>query len=246
MAETTVPSVEGRDRRRVATILIVSGAASGSLAGLVSALALGPVLTAVIDPLVTVGGRAAVGSGSGAGSAAVGVALVGVGVALDTIRLLAGRPGPPTVGRQVPREWARLLPLPVAAGLYGARLGVGPLTILSTWTWWSFTLAAALQGPVAGAAAGAVFGVVKLSVIAAVSQLAGPIGHDVAFGRLRAGRRRGWTALTASTAALALVASACGSAVTTDEAAERRSASSTDRSAETDGGTPSPGSHVDT
>ncbi len=200
MAETTVPSVEGRDRRVVATILIASGAASGALAGLVSALALGPMLTRLADVVEP-----------GVESSAIVVALVGLGVALDAARLLAGRPGPPTAGRQVPREWARLLPLPVAAGLYGARLGVGPLTILSTWTWWSFTVAAALLGPIAGAAAGAVFGLVKLSVIAAVSQLAGPIGHDVTFGRLRAERRRSWATLTAATAAIALVASACGS-----------------------------------
>ncbi len=193
MAETTLPSVRGRDRRRVGLVLLGSGTATGALAGLVLALALGPALRTVLAPATT-----------------TIVVLVAVGAGLDGLRLTVGWPPPPTAGRQVPREWARLFPLPVVAALYGARLGVGPLTILSTWTWWSFTLAAALLGPAAGALTGATFGLAKLAAIAAVSLAVRPDDHSTTFGRLRARRRSGWAALTVLTAALALTASACG------------------------------------
>jgi hypothetical protein len=59
---------------------------------------------------------------------------------------------------------------PVAASLYGARLGVGPLTILRTWLWWAAFVLAATLGPGVAAAAGIVFaGVRGLTMVAAGS-----------------------------------------------------------------------------
>src|SRR5688500_3889958 len=59
--------------------------------------------------------------------------VVAVALVLDVL----GLPRPLSVGRQVPRSWARVLPLRTAAVLYGARLGAGPATILNTWLWWA-------------------------------------------------------------------------------------------------------------
>jgi hypothetical protein len=61
------------------------------------------------------------------------------------------------VPRQVPRVWARVFPPPVVAVLYGARLGVGPLTLLPTWLWWAVFLAAAAAGPLPAVLAGVAF-----------------------------------------------------------------------------------------
>ncbi|MEL6984351.1 MAG: hypothetical protein AAFO29_18130, partial [Actinomycetota bacterium] len=180
-------------------MLISAGASAGALAGLIASL---------ITAAVTAVTRYPIGQPGGGTIAA----LVGIGAGLDAARLVVGRPGPPTVGRQVPSEWARIFPATVTAGLYGARLGVGPLTILSTWTWWSFTLAAALLGPVPAVATGATFGLVKLSLVAATSQVAdGSRDHHTLFGNLRAGQRPSWTAITLLSLALAVAASGCGS-----------------------------------
>ncbi len=181
-------------------VLISAGTVAGGLGGLVMGLLVAAITAVAQFPLAEPAG----------GTIA---ALVGVGAALDAIRLVAGRPGPPTLGRQVPAEWARIFPAPVTAGLYGARLGVGPLTILSTWTWWSFTLAAALLGPGSAVATGATFGLVKLALVAATSRAADEVGdHHRVFSNLRAGRQPSWAAITMLSLALAVAASGCGSA----------------------------------
>lgn len=153
------------------------------------------------------------------------LAIAGAGVGLDALRLAAGRPGPPTSGRQVPQEWSRFFDPVVVAVLYGGRLGVGPLTILSTWTWWSVTIAAAVLGPWSGAAVAATFGAVRLTVTVAASVLAGggtdPARHTARFLTLRARQRAGWalvTTLGALAVAVSLVGTA-GSGPTLDAAA---------------------------
>ncbi|MEM9654521.1 MAG: hypothetical protein AAGA65_20685 [Actinomycetota bacterium] len=172
-------------------LFIASGTLSGTLVGFVAALPFPAVASAIgMEP---------------PGLLAVS-AVVGAGVGLDVIRLTAGKPAPPTSGRQVPQEWGRLLDQRVVAVLYGARLGVGPLTILSTWTWWSTLIAASLIGPWTGAAVGAGFGSVRLAVTVAASALASragdPAAHTAWFGRLRAGQRSNWTALSGAGALL--------------------------------------------
>lgn len=185
-------------------MLISAGAAAGAFGGLVMGLLVAAVTAVAQFPLAEPTGGTIAG-------------LIGIGAALDALRLVAGSPGPPTVGRQVPAEWARIFPAPVTAGLYGARLGVGPLTILSTWTWWSFTLAAALLGPGSAVATGATFGLVKLSLVAATSRAAEEAeDHHRIFSNLRAGRQPSWAAITMLSLALAVAASGCG---TSDELA---------------------------
>jgi len=193
-----LPSVRGRERTIAGTILIAAGTSAGAIGGLVMGVLVAAITAVVQFPLAEPAGGTIAG-------------LVGAGAALDAIRLVTGRPGPPTVGRQVPAEWARIFPAPVTAGLYGARLGVGPLTILSTWTWWSFTLAAALLGPGSAVATGAVFGLVKLALVAATSRAAEEADdHHLVFSSLRAGRQPSWAAITLLSLALAVAASGCG------------------------------------
>ena len=115
------------------------------------------------------------------------------------------------MGRQVPREWGRILPVPVAAGLYGARLGIGPLTILSTWTWWAVTLAAAVAGPAEAVLVGACFGLIRMVVSVAVSYSAMQPGDAVRYHRLNRIERPSWATINglAALAVTAFVVSAC-------------------------------------
>ena len=185
-----MPSVRGPQRLLVATILILSGTASGALVGLLTAMIAAPLP----DLSFPATGQLTPGN-------LITVAVVGLGVALDATRLMVGRPAPPTSGRQVPQEWGRLLSPPVVAMLYGARLGVGPLTILSTWTWWSVTIAAALVGPLTAIAVGTTFGAVRLVVTVAASVHAtrrsdtASATHADWFGTLRSRQRPNWLAI---------------------------------------------------
>ena len=79
-----------------------------------------------------------------------------VAAVLDALRV-------PTlaVRRQVPQYWGRIFPPRTVAVLYGARLGVGPLTLLPTWLWWAALAIGSSRGPWLGAAAGATFAVVR-------------------------------------------------------------------------------------
>ncbi len=163
---------------------------------------------------------------------------------LDACNLTFGRPSPPTSGRQVPQEWGKLFDARIVALLYGARLGVGPLTILSTWTWWSFTIAAALIGPGTGALAGAVFGFVRLMVTIAVSGISAlvppdvrPDHHSRLFRSLRARRRSNWIAINGVgfAAVVAMVLSGCGGSVD-EPSASNPAPTSTSMSSERSGG----------
>lgn len=157
MAETLLPSVRGRSKLTVGALALAASTATGTLTGFAAAVVASPLrwLAAPWRPgpaLVLVAGS------------------VLVAVALDAVALARrGGARPPAYGRQVPREWGRWLPPPVVAVLYGARLGIGPSTVLSTWTWWSVTVAGALLGFGPAALAGAVFGAVRILATIAVS-----------------------------------------------------------------------------
>lgn len=131
--------------------------------------------------------------------------VVAVAVVLD----LAGRPRPPSVARQVPRSWARLFPLRVAAVLYGARLGVGPFTILSTWLWWAAVVVGAAAGPWWSVATGAVFGVGRVLVMVGVAaHIEGDAVAHMAGVRDRE-RLVGRAALGGAVGAVAVLLAAC-------------------------------------
>lgn len=163
---------------------------------------------------------AATGSGAVAGFAA-GVVWAAVGlpgasqplaalvVAVALVLDVMGLPRPLAVGRQVPRSWARVLPLRVAAVLYGARLGVGPATILNTWLWWAAALVGAAAGPWWSTAVGGAFGLARVAAMLLVSA---HVEDDMAarMQRLRIRERIGRPASLAGAAvALAVVLVAC-------------------------------------
>jgi hypothetical protein len=141
MVETIAPSACG-------------GRVRGTLAG-AAAFALG----ALAGGVATFAGLAALGGQLGAGggvAAAVAVAALLVAAAGDA----AGRRIVPQVRRQVPESWRRILPLPLASGLYGVLLGLGFTTfVLSFATYALAAVCLALGDPAAGLAVGIAFGI---------------------------------------------------------------------------------------
>ena len=188
MAETVTPSVRGRQRLAAEAALLAGAATTAAIAGFVFGLI-----------------GLAVGSVSGGGHPKLIVGIVAAAVVLDAVRLLTGRPRPLTLGRQVPREWGRLLPLPITASLYGGRLGVGPLTILSTWMWWAALMGAALVGVWTAVAVSAWFAVGRVVINGIVGRrLARRARSNLAAVRLF--ERRGWSGLTGLAAVLTVTA----------------------------------------
>ncbi|HUQ39897.1 MAG TPA: hypothetical protein VM030_07050 [Acidimicrobiales bacterium] len=181
--------MRGWSRAMVAGVLVAAATVTGGLTGFVLAL---PWLAAGRD-------------GAAPGVVAGMLALAAVADIAATAR---GRPQPWAVRRQVPREWGRIFPPAGAALLYGARLGVGPLTILSTWLWWAAVVGAAGLGPGPSALVGAGFGMVRTLLMIAVAA-----GADVDMpGRMAAVRGAdtavaGIVAAAAAALAVAVVAS---------------------------------------
>ena len=137
IAETIGPSVRGALRIQVLVLLALAGAATGALVGLLA-------------------GAAWHGAGL---PEPVPAATFAVAV---TAALLEASPlRPPSVRTQVPQLWGRLLGARTVAVVYGARLGVGPATILPTWLWWAAFALGATTGPWWSAATGAAFAVTR-------------------------------------------------------------------------------------
>ncbi len=169
----------------VSAILIGSGAASAALVGLAAGLVLQFVPVATMEVLI---------------------ALTLTAVLADVAMLRFGRPKPLSIGRQVPVEWGRLFDSRVVALLYGARLGVGPLTMLSTWLWWAAAIGAALTSVTASVMIGVVFGVVRLAITVAASHRAELVGHASWFGGLRSVTEKAWLSLDGIAAGLVVIA----------------------------------------
>jgi hypothetical protein len=192
VAETTLPPVRGPRRLRVLVVLGLSSAAAaaavGVLAGLVGVALGGP------PPGVIV----------------VGVVIAAAGA--DVARARWGRPVPWSVGRQVPVAWSRLFEPEVAAALYGLRLGVGPLTILSSWLWWAAFAIGASAGPVAGAVAGVAFALARTTVTAAVASTGAADGTTMAHRVRGLARIEGRVAVVAAASIVVAAAAlaACG------------------------------------
>jgi hypothetical protein len=170
----------------ISLLLAVAAGAAGALAGFVAGVAAAVLgIEGASEPLAAL--------------------VVAVAVVAD----LAGRPRPVAVGRQVPRAWARVFPLRVAAVLYGARLGIGPFTILSTWLWWAaFVLGAAL-GPWWSAATGAAFGVGRvLLMVGVAARVEGDMPSRMATVRARE-RAGGRAALAGAVLAVGVLLAAC-------------------------------------
>ena len=141
------------------------------------------------------------------GPSPMGAALVALAaVALDLLAMRPRGPQPPSVRKQVPVEWSSLFAPPVVALLYGARLGVGPLTILPTWLWWGAFLLGAWLGPLHGMAVGLSFAAARAVSILGLGMWVRERAA-VRMGALRALERRSAYALLGMAAALALAVS---------------------------------------
>ena len=194
MAETVLPSVRGRRRLGALVALTTGAAAAAALTGFVFGVAGQGLMLVTAE--------------SGPAPERLVVGIVAAGLTLDVVHLITGGAPPISLGRQVPREWGRLLPLPVTAVLYGARLGVGPLTILSTWTWWAAVVAASAIGVWTTVMISTLFALCRMLVNAVAGFGASP----ALTGSLIRRRQNGWATLT--TAGMAMVAvialSGCG------------------------------------
>jgi hypothetical protein len=181
VAETVTPSVRGRQRIRVVTLLLVAGVVTGGA----SAAVLGALWQALDLPRATVGVAAAIALGA---------------VALD-----AAHVRPLDVRRQVPQLWGRLFSPATVAVLYGARLGVGPLTILTSWLWWAAVALAVTLGPLAAAVVGAAFHVARVVTMSTATAGAQTCMPD-RIASVRRREHRVARAVVALVAALALTA----------------------------------------
>ena len=162
-------------------MLVLTQATTGAFAGLIAALLY------FATPLPRIGG------------VEVAVMAMIAGVAdLARIRPLAVR-------RQVPHVWSRMFAPGTVALLYGARLGVAPLTILPTWLWWAAFVGGAASGPAASALVGAAFGLARgLTSLAATANGGGATVQRMAL--IVQGERAAHT--LAAVAALAVGAAA--------------------------------------
>src|SRR5215207_3507020 len=129
---------------------------------------------AITGGLITFGSLAAFGEalhGSGGRTSY----LVAAGIALLAAILEAlGTRIVPQIRRQLPEHWRRVLPMPVAAALYGVLLGIGFTTfVLSFGVWALAGVSLAVGDPALGLLLGACFGIGRATPIVALAPAAG-------------------------------------------------------------------------
>jgi hypothetical protein len=193
MVDTLAPHGYAQ-RMRITAVACVTFAA-GALAGGV----------ATFGGLALLGGALGVGHG---GAVAVAVALLLAAAAGDA----AGRRIVPQVRRQVPESWRRVLPVPLAAGLYGILLGLGFTTFVLSFAVYALAAACLALGDAdVGLAVGLAFAagrIVPVVVLAPLQETDRGIDLAAAMaerpGVLRAIRAVGALALSIAALALAL------------------------------------------
>ena len=129
-------------------------------------------LGALAGGVLTFGGLARLGEALGAGGtgAAVVAAAIAVAAAVGEAR---GLRIVPQVRRQVPESWRRVLPVPLAAGLYGVLLGLGFTTFILTFAVWALAaVSVALGDPALGAVLGLAFGAGRALPVIALAPIA--------------------------------------------------------------------------
>jgi hypothetical protein len=134
---------------------------------------------AILGGLITFWSLAAIGDLlHGAGGRAS--YLVAAGIALLAAVLEArGTRIVPQIRRQLPEHWRRVMPMPVAAALYGVLLGIGFTTfVLSFGVWALAGVSLAVGDPTLGLVLGACFGLGRAIPILALAPVAGrPAGY---------------------------------------------------------------------
>jgi hypothetical protein len=177
---------------------------------------------AVAGGLITFGTLAAIGDllhGAGGRVSyliAAGIALVAAALEVRGTRIV------PQIRRQLPEHWRRVMPMPVAAALYGVLLGIGFTTfVLSFGVWALAGVSLAIGDPSLGLVLGACFGVGRALPILALAPVAGrPAGiratelmceHPAVYLGLRRGDA---AALAVAALALVVVPGSAGAAGT--------------------------------
>lgn len=179
---------------------------------------------AALGGVATFGGLALAGRALGLGGGialAVGAGLVLAAAAGDA----AGRRIVPQVRRQVPESWRRILPMPVAAGLYGVLLGLGFTTFVLSFATYALAAAALVTGdPALGVGIGLAFAAGRTLpvVLLAPAQETGWGADAAAAMAERPGILRALRALAAAALVLAIAGStpAFGSEVVAVDAAD--------------------------
>jgi hypothetical protein len=127
---------------------------------------------ALVGGVITFGGLGLLGEALGAGGtgAAAVAAVIAVAAAIGEAR---GVRIVPQVRRQVPESWRRILPVPLAAGLYGVLLGLGFTTFILTFAVWALAaVSVALGDPALGAVLGLAFGAGRALPVIALAPIA--------------------------------------------------------------------------
>jgi hypothetical protein len=163
---SSIDTIAGMAPRRWTLASSCLAFAAGSLAG--GAATFG--LLGVVGSLVP---------GSGGRGAAAAAAIAAVAAAVAEVRALRIAP---QIRRQVPEPWRRRLPLPLAAGLYGALLGLGFATFVLTFGVWALAaVALALGDPATGVVVGLAFGLGRaVPVVVLAPLLDRPLGRRIA------------------------------------------------------------------
>jgi hypothetical protein len=137
---------------------------------------------ALLGGVVTFGGLALAGDllqevGVGA-SFAVAAAVAGAAALGE----LAGVRVLPQIRRQVPEAWRRIMPMPVAGGLYGILLGLGFTTFVLTLAVWALAgMSIAIGDPGLGLIVGIGFAVGRALPVVVVAPFVGTAFADVAL-----------------------------------------------------------------
>ena len=128
---------------------------------------------ALAGGVATFGGLALLGRALGAGGAAAIAVAAAVALAAAAGEARGARIVP-QVRRQVPESWRRVLPLPLAAGLYGVLLGLGFTTFILSFAVWALAgVSVSLGDPALGLLVGLGFGVGRTLPVVILAPLAG-------------------------------------------------------------------------
>jgi hypothetical protein len=162
---------------------------------------------------LTFGGLALLGRELGANAPYVAAAIALTAAALEArgARIL------PQVRRQVPESWRRVLPVPLAAGLYGVLLGLGFTTFILSFAVWALAgICVALGEPQTGLLIGLAFGAGRALPVIALAPSGGGSLHAAMAERpsiLRGLRALDALALATVAVAVALAAAPAQAAV---------------------------------
>jgi hypothetical protein len=130
-------------------------------------------LGALVGGVATFGSLALFGSRLDAGGHSLSYAVAAVVATAAAIAEIRGVRIVPQLRRQLPEHWRRLMPMPIAAGLYGVLLGLGFTTfVLSFGVFALAGIVLALGDPGVGVAVGLAFGIGRAVPIAITAPIA--------------------------------------------------------------------------